>query len=1033
MKKKRFNLIKRNSLFKGFLILLLALGSSTAFSQNLRTIEGTVLDKQEEPIPGATVVVEGNSNYGSITDMDGNFSLEIPEDEGTLRISFIGMKTQEVNVSDKNNITVLLESEVVELEETVVVGYGIQKKETLTGSVVNVSGDNIQKSPDPNVTSSLQGKLPGLTINQRTGEPGSEELDILIRGNSSFNSQSGVNSPLIIIDGVERSNMQRLNPSDVESISVLKDASAAIYGARAANGVIIVTTKKGQKGKPEFNLSYNYAFKSPTQIPDMLDAVTYAKVVNEADWYEAGRPDREDFTPYYSDKNIQKYRDGSDPVLYPNTDWPDEVFKSYAPQQKSNLQVSGGSENVQYLLSFGIMDQDGNFRNNPTHYRQYNIRSNIEADITENLTVGANINAIINDREYPSTFGDNPENDYWVDFNNILQAKPTLVARYPNGLLGPGRLQENPLLMDRRGYFKVEERPVYSTFTGTYKVPFIEGLQIDASFNYDLTNQFDKRWSTPYYFHEYNVNSEEYEKKWATNVPTPELWDTYSRWTTMLYNFKLRYDRSFGNHNIQAMVGQEQQKNTYNTAMAYRKNFVSSAIDQINVGSSSAEDKDNGGTASSSAYNNYFGRFNYNYSSKYLVELLFRYDGSHNFPEGERYGFFPAVSFGWRLSEENFITDNYPFVDNLKLRFSHGIIGNDRVGAYQHLQTFNFGGDYVFGGNDAAGITSNTMPNPNITWEESKKTDLGLEVLLWKGKLGMDLTLWEENRSNILTPRNLSVPKLYGFPDLPDENIGEVDNHGYELNLTHRNRIGALRYNVGANIAFSRSEIVFMDEVPHAEPYQNATGHPIGAGLYYKADGIFNTEEELESYPHQSGTQVGDIKVVDLNDDGEINDQDQFRFDYSNTPEYVFGMNFGVDYQNFDLSLFLQGQTNAYNYDGAFATLGETNTVKERAEDRWTVENKDGTMPRANAYQPGNTTFFLFDATFVRLKTMEMGYSLPEHLAASLKLDDCRFFVSGSNLLTWAKEITWTDPENTGDFLNYPPLRTINLGVNVKF
>jgi TonB-linked SusC/RagA family outer membrane protein len=513
-----------------------------------------VLDEQQDPVPGATVMVKGNSDYGTITDSDGEFSINIPAEENVLVISFIGMKTQEIDVSNTSSITIILESEIVHLAETVVVGYGIQKKETLTGSIANISGDDIRKSPEANVTASLQGKLPGLTINQRTGEPGSEELEILIRGNGTFRD----NSPLIIVDGVERSNMSRLNPDDIESISVLKDASAAIYGARAANGVIIITSKSGKEGKPEFNFSYNYAFQSPTQIPEMLDAATFAEAYNEGDWYRQGRPD--EYIPFYSENAIQKYRDGSDPVLYPNTDWVDVTMRSYAPQQRTNLQVTGGSDKVTYLLSFGIMDQEGIMKNNPTHYRQYNLRSNINVNLTENLSLGANIYAILNDREYPSTYADNPDNDYWVDFYNILQANPTLPARYPNGLIAPGRLQENPLLLDRRGYYKVEDRPVYSTFKGTYKVPFVEGLKIDASFNYDLSHQFSKRWSTPYYYHEYNVNSDEYEKKWATNEPTAELTDTYNRWTTMLYNYKIVYDRDFGKHHVGAMVGQEIQK-----------------------------------------------------------------------------------------------------------------------------------------------------------------------------------------------------------------------------------------------------------------------------------------------------------------------------------------------------------------------------------------------------------------------------------------------------------------------------------------
>jgi TonB-linked SusC/RagA family outer membrane protein len=455
------------------------------------------------------------------------------------------------------------------------------------------------------------------------------------------------------------------------------------------------------------------------------------------------------------------------------------------------------------------------------------------------------------------------------------------------------------------------------------------------------------------------------------------------------------------------------------------------------VGSTDPDDKNNGGSASAGAYNNYLGRLSYDYQAKYLLQFLFRYDGSQIFPKGKRYGFFPGVSAGWRLSQEPFIRNNLPFVNELKLRASYGELGNDRVGAYQYLQAFSFGNNYVFGTADAPGIYSNTMPNPDITWEVSKKTDVGLEADLWNGLLGVDLTLWKENRSNILAQPNLSVSRVFGFPGLPDQNIGKVDNHGFELTLSHDNRLGRdFSYNISGNVAFAKSKIVYMDEVPQAEPYQAQTGKPVGAGLYYKADGIFHTQDELDNYPHASGTQVGDIKVVDLNGDGVIDDKDRFRVDESGTPEYVAGLTMGAGYKNFDLTVFFQGQTGAQTYDGTASVLGTSdlyNATVHRATNRWTVDNPDGTMPRARDFEPGQTTFFLYDATFVRLKTAQLGYTLPTKLSGRLGMESARIYVSGFNLLTWAKDITWADPELGGDFTSYPPLRTINVGVNVGF
>jgi hypothetical protein len=390
------------------------------------------------------------------------------------------------------------------------------------------------------------------------------------------------------------------------------------------------------------------------------------------------------------------------------------------------------------------------------------------------------------------------------------------------------------------------------------------------------------------------------------------------------------------------------------------------------------------------------------------------------------------------LSEESFLRENLPFVNELKLRGSYGQLGNDRVGQFQFLQAFSFGGNYVFGSSDVPGIEANTVPNPDITWEVSTKTDLGLEATLWDGLLGLDLTLWRERRSNILAQPNLSVSRVFGFPGLPDQNIGKVNNRGLELILSHRNgTVAGWSYDISANVAFARSKIVFMDEVPQAEPYQSQTGKPVGAGLFYVANGVFRTQEELDSHPHGAGAQVGDIRVVDVNGDGAIDAKDQVRIDHSNIPEYVFGLTTGLRYRDIDLRVFLQGQTGARIYDGTAATLGGSdfaNATIQRATDRWTVDNPNGTMPRAGAWQPGATTFFLYDATFVRLKTAELGYSLPRSMISWVgAFDSVRLYLSGFNLLTWAKELKWADPELAGNFTQYPQLRTFNLGFNVSF
>ncbi len=997
-------------------------GAATLSAQN-RTINGTVKDGAGAPVIGAAVLLVGNNTVGTVTDVDGTFRLNVPANS-SVEISCMGYATQIVAVGNQSTINVILSVDTEFLEETVVVGYGVQKKATLTGSVVNVSGSEVAKSPAANVTSSLAGKLPGLIVNQRSGQPGADDPAISIRGASSF--ASGTN-PLIIIDGVERDDMGRLNPDDIESFSVLKDASAAIYGARAANGVILITTKKGQKGKPVFSFSQNVAVSGLTVRPEMLSSADFAIAMNEGAWYRAGRP-TSNYVPQYSDEIIQKFRDGND-VRYPNTDWLGELYKN-SVQTRTSMSLSGGSDNVRYMLSYAFQHQGSNYNNVPFKYDQHNVRLNITADVNKYLTLGANVSTIIgNQMSAPMATG--------VIFTNLLTANPTTVARYPNGLLGGGRMSQNPLLLDQWGYEKNVRTPVYSTFTATLKIPYVEGLKIDASFNYDLNNSFNKWFKHPYYYYEYNPNTQEYERIQGTGATTIEVRDTYSRSTNMMYNVRLAYDKVIKKHTINAMIGVEQQKYNSSNANAYRKNYLTTLLPEINIGSTSANDKDNGGSSSISARDTYFGRFNYNYAERYLAELIFRYDGSANFAEGKRFGFFPAASFGWRISEEPWMKEAVPQLDQLKLRASLGQTGNDRVSAFQYLQTYSFGGNYVFGTTDASGVNMGGMPNPDITWERSTKYDLGLDASMWEGKLGMEFTLFKEHRTHILTRRNRSVPNTLGFTSLPDENIGETQNQGFELMLSHRNTINSdFGYNISANVTYAKSEILFMDEVPNSEEYQNRTGRPIGAQLIYLTDGIFRTQEELDAYPHHNSSQVGDLRIIDKNGDGKIDSNDQVRFDYTSTPRTVFGLNAGLFYKNFDLSLSFYGQTGAYNYDGSFASLGGSgadNAFYARFKDRWTVDNPNGTMPRSDTYTPGNTDFFMMDATFIRLKNAEIGYNLPEKAAKKIGMSGLRLYVNGSNLLTWAKEIKYCDPELSGGSTYYPQQRVINFGVNVKF
>ncbi len=1000
--------INYNSLKKGIAI--------TNIKPVAETITGTITDAQGQPLPGATIKIK-DATTGTTSDINGKYTITVPDATAVLTFSMIGFETQEILAGNSRTLNITLKESTSSLDEVVVVGYGTQRRETLTGSISKVSGEDLTKNQAVNVTTGLQGRLPGLIVNQRNGVPGSEDLNIVIRGSSTF----GNNNPLIVVDGVPRGTgiLSTLNPQDIESITVLKDGSAAIYGARAANGVVLVTTKPGARGKTNYNFSYVYGITNPTKVPDMIDAALFSEIVNETYSY-LGRG------PYKTAAEIQKYRDGSDPILYPNTNWADISLNRNTPQQRLNFQASGGSEKVRFLLSFGSSSQGSNYKNQPFKYNQYNARVRIDADLSQYLTVGANVAGVFSQRSESNG----------TDFVTILQANPTLPGIYPNGLLAGGRFDNSPLLSDRRGYQQFNNDPITTSFTASFKVPHVQGLVLDASYNYDLRNQFQKNFSQPHYWHVYNTTTQQYDRIESTSPIT--LTDRYDRWITTLTNFRISYKTTIGkDHNIAAMLGTEQQRNSNTFLSGTRRNFLSPALPQINAGGSRPEDLGNSGNASAGAYNSFFGRLNYNYQSKYLLEATFRYEGSPNFPKEKRYGFFPNVSAGWIISEEKFMR-NVKFVNNLKLRATYGELGNDQVAAYQYLQAFELGQNYVFGGSTVPGTFSSTLPNPNITWEVSKKIDFGLNATLFNRMLDVEVTVWNQKRSNILRQPNLSVSGVFGFPRLPDQNIGKVNTSGFEVDLTHRNKIGEVSYSVNANVAYAKSKIVFMDEVPPAQPYQANTGMPLGAGLYYKSDGIFNTQAELDSYPHIAAAKPGDIKVLDLNNDGKIDGNDRYITNQSPTPLYVFGLNTSLQYKGFDLTLFFQGQAKAFTYDGTITEFGLEdldNSPVYRATNRWTPTNQEGaTMPRANTLSPGgNTDFFLYDATFVRLKNAELGYTLSTDFTKKIGVKGLRAFVNGTNLLTWSKEISWRDPELSGGFTTYPPLKILSFGVNLQF
>ncbi|MFH5833605.1 SusC/RagA family TonB-linked outer membrane protein [Halalkalibaculum sp. DA384] len=993
----------------------------------LETVTGTVRDSQTgETLPGVNVLVSGTTS-GTSTDGNGNFELNVPSLQDTLVFSFVGFETTTVPIDGRTQIDVEMTPETFQGSELVVVGYQTQTKATSTGSISTVQGDDIAKAPVINAENNLVGRLPGVVALNNTGQPGESGSTLRIRGSNTL----GDNSPLVVIDGVTNrtGGLSRLNPNDIESITVLKDASAAIYGSQAANGVILVTTKRGREGKPQVSISYNQGFTQPTRIPEMADAATYAQMINEIDMYR-GRQER------YSEEDIEKYREGTNPWTHPNTDWFDAAFKDLSKQNKMNVSVSGGSEAISYYLSLGSASENGFFKDSGFKYDQYNFRSNIEGEINDNLNISLNLSGRRELQESPIR-GVGPT------FRALMRGKPTLPAYWPSGEPGPDiEYGDNPVVTGTQatGYDRDKRDVLQSNIKVEFDVPFVEGLEFESNVSYDKDYQFNKLWETPWYLYTWDYQTYDSDgdpvltrAKRGLNEPqlTQEATDNYQATLNLIG----RYQQDFGDHAFNLLAGVERQTFQDQFFSAYREQYLSDSIDQLFAGSEAQ--KDNDGSAFEGARQNYFGRINYNYNEKYLIEFVGRYDGSYIFPEGKRYGFFPGISVGWRLSEETFWKENVSFLEGFKIRASWGQTGNDRIEPFQYMTTYGFGNGYIFDQtNLVKSLQQERIPNSNVTWEVANQFDFGIDAEMLDGRLTVEADYFNYLRSDILWWRNASIPTTAGF-SLPRENIGEVVNSGVDGRISYSDQVGGLSFDVTGNAGYAYNKIQYWDEAPGVPDYQRSTGSPMNTGLYYQADGVYNDQQEIDSNPSWPGARPGDIKFVDVNEDGEINGLDRVRIDKNEMPRFTAGLALNAGYKNFDFSALLQGATGAVRY--VFTESGEIgNFLQSYAEKRWTPENPDSEHPRTynrtDEYWTSNqNTYFLRNADYLRLKSIEIGYNLPASLGEQVGLQNMRIYVSGYNLLTFDK-LKVFDPEassSSGQY--YPQKRVFNAGISLTF
>jgi len=1024
---------KRTRVPAFLLIALATLLSLSALAQGQpgrREITGAVTDSLGGPMPGVTVAVKG-STTATTTDVNGKFTIHAPGN-AVLVFSSIGYTPREEKVGGRTTVDMrmLVNTSGQDLNQVIVVGYGTQKKATITGAVATIQGADLVKSPEPNLSNSFAGRMPGVIALNTSGEPGYDGANILIRGQATLNN----NSPLIVIDGVANrlGGLERLNPNDVESVSVLKDASAAIYGAEGANGVILITTKHGKSGRPTLSFDYNEGFMQPSRLPKMADAATFATIQNEISYYDDSA---NGLSHIYTPAQIQKFKDGSDPLNYPNTNWEKAVLKQVALQDKQDLAIRGGNDNVTYYLSLGNQFQDGLYKHGATKYKQNNVLSNIDVKVNDKLRFGLNLGYRSENRTTPAGIGAS------AIFDQIYSIYPTIPAVYPNGLPSTGTNGgQNPVVEvngDLVGTLKSVTNTFNGTLTGTWTLP-VKGLSIDGFLGIDQFTNNSKQFAKPWITYQYAQPTNTYTP--IKDGPTePNLNQSTETNTLVTANLKLNYSLQVGQHSFKAFVAYEQSDNNDATFGASRLNFLSTSLPELSQGGTDPTDYGNSGSSTETTRQNYFGRINYDYAGKYLLEFQLRDDGSSIFAPGHRYGVFPGVSAGWRLSQESFMK-NVDWLNDLKLRASYGKLGNDRVSAYQYLDNFSYqSGVFTTGASQNQVIINyNLLANPNITWEVSNKYNLGLDGTILKS-LSFEFNLFEDKRSNILLPLNASIPGVTGIAasQIPDENIGKAQNKGFEASLNYKRAFRKWTFNLGGNFTYAKSKVIYQDEAPNTLSYQQATGRPIGSQLLYQAIGIYRSWDQVNATPHIPGTQPGDLIYKDVNHDGQITYADEVRASKSSIPWIVYGITAGASWNNLDLSILFAGQADAVQY-----LLPDAGTVgnfpSSWANNRWSPSNPNGSYPRADDrsgeyYGNYRSTFWLRNTAFLRLKNIELGYTLPHDMLRHIGISALRVYANGFNLLTFTSLKDYDPEGNNEQGYFYPQQKIYNLGLNVTF
>lgn len=1022
-------------LVRKLIVGLLCICSTAATFAQTATVSGVVKDDTGEPVIGAGVLVKGTT-LGTITDIDGHFSFRADDLNGVLVVSFVGMETQEIPMKGKGIFDIVLKSSNTLLEEVQVVAYGAQKKVTLTGSISSVNTDELLKVPTASIGNMLSGVLSGVSSIQSSGQPGGDDPDVFIRGISTLNTMNA--KPLYLVDGVERSFFQ-IDPNEVENITILKDASStAVFGVRGANGVIIVTTKRGKEGKAKINASFSYGIQTPTRMPEFVNSYDYATFLNEAYTNDGKDPK---FTP----EAVEAFRTHSNPIIYPDTDWMELLFKSSAPQTQGNVNISGGTERVRYFISMGMLDQKGFFKNHDTRYdanfnfNRYNYRANLDIDFTKTTLVAINMGGRVEKRNFPRS-GD----DINQLFRRIYWATPFSGPGIVDGKWIKGNSQYLPVgLSDGlgniygRGYGSKTTNVVNLDLALTQKLDFVtKGLQFKIKVAYNSGYDHTKERATsiesyqPWYrkdvtWMEHPAGSDPNEVVYIQDGEAGLISyaESFGKSRDWYAEASFDWKRDFDLHHLSALALYKQSKTYY-------------------------PDSDYPGIPR--GYVGLVGRVTYDYDNKYLIEGNVGYNGSENFAPGNRYGFFPAVSGGWVLTQEEFLKDN-PVVNFLKIRASYGIVGNDRYHPYGtgfmdrflYLPNSYFiGSGYQFGTGTSwsPGAYEKSFGNSGLSWEKSAKQNYGIDFSLFNQKLSGSIDYFYEKRTDILA--KASTDPIIHAMSLPVLNLGIVSNKGVELNLKWNHKINSFRYWTNLNVSYAKNKIVYQDEVPSEYTYTLKTGHPVGQPFGLKVRGFYYEGME-DVADHSYVLKEGDVVYEDLNHDGKIDDNDKTAIGYPSYPLLNAGLTLGFEYKGFDFSMLWVGATKTSRVlEETFRKpLGETydrSLMSHQFTDRWTPETAaTAKLPRAtidgvkNNYR--DSELWVKDASYLRLKNIEIGYNFRLPFMPKIGMEKMRVFMTGYNLLTFDK-LKISDPESMSSGVpQYPVMRVINFGLNVSF